>query len=397
MSGTGLMPGHGDYARATAALFFLGIAAFAQLYTVQPLLVPIGEEFGVGAADTSWLMSATTAGIALAVLPVGHYSGRWGRRRTMLIGLALATLAGIALLGVTSFAGLIAIRAVQGAALSTVLVSAMAWVIAAAHPLAVTRLGGLYIAGTTVGGMTGRLVAGYAAELGTWRTGVLTATIVAAAAGGAAHLLLPGGEVYEDAVTARSTPDPYRRIRLAMYAIGGLGMATFVGIFNVMGYRLAGPPFHVGTAITSTLFLTYLAGTATSAIAGRIAARTGLKVAVLSGLAVATAGIALTLVDSLVVMFIGLLALCAGFFLAHALASSNAARYSPRPSAASSRYSLSYYAGSSIGGVLLGYAWEGGGWLGTVAGAVALLAAAGLIVVLTPRAQSATDDEAPAS
>ncbi|WP_158025066.1 MFS transporter [Bowdeniella nasicola] len=391
MSSLGLRPGHSDYARATLALFCLGIAAFAQLYTVQPLLVPIGEEFGVGAANTSWLMSAATAGIALAVLPIGHYSGRWGRRRTMLIGLALATLAGLGLVLSQNFPLLTAIRALQGAALSTVLVSAMAWVIASAHPFAVTRLGGLYIAGTTVGGMTGRLVAGYVAELGTWRTGVIAATIVAAAAGGAAHLLLPGGEVYEDTGAVADQPDPYRRARFAMYAIGGLGMATFVGIFNVMGYRLAGPPFFVGTAVTSTLFLTYLAGTATSAVAGRVAGRIGLKPAVLVGLAVAAGGVALTLVDSIVVMFAGMLVLCAGFFLAHALASSNAARYSLRPAAASSRYSLSYYAGSSIGGVLLGYAWEGGGWVGTVAGAAALLALAALIVVATPRAEPSSD------
>ncbi len=379
-----LRPGHGDYFRATLALFCLGIATFAQLYTVQPLLVPIGSEFGVGAATTSWLMSASTAGIAVAVLPMGHFSGRWGRRRTMLGGLALATIAGIALVLTHSFAMLVVLRTLQGAALSTVLVSAMAWVIAQTHPFAVTRLGGLYIAGTTVGGMTGRLVAGFAAELGDWRTGVITATIVAAAAGGFAHVLLPGGEVYEPGSTGSDAVDQYRRVRVSMYLIGGLGMAVFVGIFNVMGYRLHGPPFHVGTAVTSSLFLTYLAGTASSAVAGRIAGRIGMKNAVITGLALSLVGVALTALNSLIVLFVGLLVLCAGFFLAHALASANAARYSPRPSAASSRYSLSYYAGSSLGGVLLGYAWELAGWNGTVLAAATLLVAAAVVVIITP-------------
>lgn len=379
-----LRPGHGDYFRATLALFCLGIATFAQLYTVQPLLVTIGTEFGVGAATTSWLMSASTAGIALAVLPIGSLSGRWGRRRTMLGGLALATIAGIALVFSHSFAMLIVLRTLQGAALSTVLVSAMAWVIAQTHPFAVTRLGGLYIAGTTVGGMTGRLVAGFAAEFGDWRTGVIAATIMAAAAGGLAHLLLPGGEVYEGAPKDTDGMDDYRRVRIAMYLIGGLGMAVFVGVFNVMGYRLHGPPFRVGTAITSTLFLTYLAGTATSAVAGRIAGRIGMKNALIAGLALSLLGVALTALNSIIVLFVGLLVLCAGFFLAHALASATAARYSPRPAAASSRYSLCYYAGSSLGGVLLGYAWELAGWTGTVIAAATMVVAAAVVVILTP-------------
>ncbi|MDO5700375.1 MAG: MFS transporter [Bowdeniella nasicola] len=380
----GLRPGHGAYLRATVALFFLGIAAFSQLYTVQPLLVTIGAEFRVGAGETSWLMSAATAGIAVAVLPIGHYSGRFGRRRTMLVGLALATAAGVVLTLLHSWPLLIAIRALQGVALSTVLVSAMAWVVASAHPLAVTRLGGLYISGTSIGGMTGRLVAGFAAELGTWRTGVLTATVVAAVCGGIAHLLLPGSEVYEERTADERGEDPYRRVRLTMYVTGALGMAVFVGIFNVMSYRMAGPPFHVGTAVTSLLFLTYLAGTWTSAIAGRISARFGLRRSLVLGIGACALGILTTLTPSVPVLIGGLVILCAGFFLAHALASASAAAYAPRPSAASSRYSLAYYAGSALGGVVLGYAWEGAGWTGTVTGALGMLALVVVVIVATP-------------
>lgn len=383
MTTTGtLRPGHGPYLRATIALFFLGIATFAQLYTVQPLLVPIGHDFGVGAADTSWLMSAATAGVAAGVLPLGHYAGRWGRRRTMVVGLALATLIGLTFMLITNWPLFIVLRALQGAALATILVSAMAWVIAQTHPFYVTRLGGLYIAGTTVGGMTGRLVAGFAAEFGTWHTGVLVATIVAGIAGGISHLLLPGGEVYDRVDGAAVMHDDNKRFRYGAYAIGGLGMAVFVGIFNVIGYRLAAPPFQVGTAITSLLFLTYLAGTATSAITGRVAQRIGLRTTLSAGMVIAAIGVALTAIAHLLAVLIGLLLLCAGFFLTHALASAAAAKYAPKPAAASSRYSLCYYAGSSVGGVLLGHAWELGGWSATIGAALVMLAVAAALPIV---------------
>ncbi|MDO5726569.1 MAG: MFS transporter [Bowdeniella nasicola] len=383
METTGMLrPGHGPYARATVALFLLGIATFSQLYTVQPLLVTIGADFHKGAAETSWLMSGATAGVAAAVLPLGHWAGRWGRKRTMMAGLAMATIIGVTLSFLTSWPAFIALRIIQGASLATVLVSAMAWVIAQAHPLVVTRLGGLYIAGTTVGGMTGRLVAGWVGEWGTWRSGVLAATLTAALAGGLAHLLLPGAEVYERDDSHHHGPDPNRRFRLGTYAIGGLGMAVFVGVFNVIGYRLAAPPFNVGTAVISTLFLTYLAGTATAAIAGPVAARLGLRTTLTTGMVIAGIGVALTTVAHLLAVLSGLLLLCAGFFLAHGLAAALAAKYAPRPAAASARYSLSYYAGSSLGGVVLAHAWDAARWSGTASVALIMVAIAALVPLL---------------
>ena len=68
-------------------------------------------------------------------------------------GLALATVAGLSLGVLTPWWALVLARFIQGLGIAAVLVSAMAWVVDNVAPRAVARVGGLYIAGTTLGGM----------------------------------------------------------------------------------------------------------------------------------------------------------------------------------------------------------------------------------------------------
>lgn len=95
MPGLELEPGHPRYRRSLVALFFIGVSTFGLMYTVQPLLPTIGAEFGRPAAEAAWLLSATTLGIAVAVIPLGQATGRLPRARAMQIGLGIAALSGV--------------------------------------------------------------------------------------------------------------------------------------------------------------------------------------------------------------------------------------------------------------------------------------------------------------
>lgn len=380
----GLRPHDGQYGRALLALFAAGIAAFAMVYVVQPLLPLVSAELDLNATQASLLVSVSTLGIAVAVLPLARLSERVGRGRTMVLGLGVAVVAGVAAALAPSFGLLLVARGVQGAAMAAVPAAALAWVAENVAAGWVTRVAGLYIAGTTVGGMGGRVLGGVVADVATWRTAMLTVALAAAGLTAAAALLLPrdsrpggpGGTVRtsadDDATTGRST-------RVRVYLLGGLGMAMFVGIYNVIAYRTHAPPFLLGTGLGSMFYLTYLAGTATSSLAGRLERHVGLRTTTLVGLAACLAGVLLTVPDSLVLVWVGLAVVAAGFFMVHAVASAASARLSPRPSDGAGTYTFAYYFGSSVGGVLLGQAWELAAWGGTVVAAVVLLALATVV------------------
>ena len=52
-------------------------------------------------------------------------------------------------------------------------------------------------------------------------------------------------------------------------------MGAFVTVYNYLTFRLSGPPFGLSTSVIGALFTAYLAGTWSSAQAGRLADRAG--------------------------------------------------------------------------------------------------------------------------
>jgi predicted MFS family arabinose efflux permease len=107
---------------------------------------------------------------------------------------------------------------------------------------------------------------------------------------------------------------------LRLYLIGFALMGAFVTVYNYLTFRLSGAPFGLSTSVIGALFTVYLAGTWSSAQAGRLADRAGRYVVLAAGVAVAIAGVALTLPDSLASVVTGLVVLTAGFFAAHSVA-----------------------------------------------------------------------------
>ncbi|WP_324651056.1 MFS transporter [Georgenia sp. H159] len=97
----GLRPHDRQYRRALLALVATGMAAFAMVYVVQPLLPLVSAELDVNATRASLLVSVLTLAIAVAVLPLARLSERLGRGRTMVLGLGAA----VVLLGLAAVVG----------------------------------------------------------------------------------------------------------------------------------------------------------------------------------------------------------------------------------------------------------------------------------------------------
>jgi YNFM family putative membrane transporter len=181
--------------------------------------------------------------------------------------------------------------------------------------------------------------------------------------------------------------DPRLRI---LFVLGFILMGGFVSAYNFLGFRLLGEPFALPSSVVGLVFLVYLAGTVTSSVAGRLADRLGRRWVLLAGLGCSAAGMACTLVDSLVWVLAGMVLFTAGFFAAHSVASGWVGLLATRHRAeASALYLCAYYLGSSLAGAGAGIAYGAGGWPGTVACIGALLAIgvllAARLAVLTRR------------
>jgi YNFM family putative membrane transporter len=151
----------------------------------------------------------------------------------------------------------------------------------------------------------------------------------------------------------------------------------FIGVFTYLPYYLTAAPFHLSTALVSSIYLVYLAGIVTSLATGRLAPYVSARALMAAGLAIAGIGVAGTLMHSVLFIIASLIVLCIGMFTvqstAPAFVNTNA---ETAKGAANALYVSFYYVGATLGSILPGLAWQAGGWRGVAATCVAALAVA---------------------
>ncbi|MFB6754477.1 MFS transporter [Streptomyces sp. NPDC056353] len=381
-----MAPGGPGYRRMSFALFLAGVATFALLYSTQALLPLISGDLGVTASDASWTVAAATGGLALFVLPMSALSERFGRRTVMTASLAVAVTVGLLVPFAPSLPALVALRAVQGAALAGLPASATAYLAEEVRPRALVTAIGLFVAGNSVGGMSGRVITGWVAQEWGWRVAVGVVGLVAVACAVAFRLLLPAPRHFTPGslrprVLVRTVRDHLANPLLRrLYAIGALFMTVFGGVYTVIGYRLTEAPFSLPQGLIGSIFLVYLVGTVSASTAGRLVGRLGRRGALYLGAGTTAAGLLLSLAPSLPLVLLGLVLITAGFFAGHAVASSAVGKTAQHGRAqASALYQSAYYVGSSAGSTVGAVAFHSGGWAGTVG--VGVLAVLGVVVI----------------
>ncbi|MDH6624922.1 YNFM family putative membrane transporter [Streptomyces sp. LBL] len=379
-------PGGPGYRRMSFALFLAGVATFALLYSTQALLPLISGEFGVAASEASWTVAAATGGLALFVLPMSALSERFGRRTIMTASLAVAVTVGLLVPFAPSLTALVVLRAVQGAALAGLPASATAYLAEEVTPKALVTAIGLFVAGNSVGGMSGRVITGWVAQEWGWRVAVAVIGVIAVACAVAFRALLPAPKHFvagslRPRVLAGTIRDHLANPLLRrLYAIGALFMTVFGGVYTVIGYRLAEAPFGLPQGIVGSVFLVYLVGTVSASTASRLVGRLGRRGALYAGGGTTAAGLLLSLADSLPLVLLGLVLITAGFFAGHAVASSAVSKTATKGRAqASALYQSAYYIGSSTGSTVGAMAFHAEGWAGTVG--VGLLAVLGVVTI----------------
>jgi len=382
--------------RAVVALFASGFSTFSLLYFVQPLLPLFSHDFGLSPAASSLALSLTTALLAASMLLASAMSERLGRRTLMIASLLSSAALTTAMALFPEWPALLFMRALMGITLSGLPAVAMAYVGEEIEPRAAGLAMGLYIGGSAIGGMSGRLLAGVIADGHGWRVAALVIGLIGFA--GAAlfwKTLPPSRNFHPRSLDLRSVLAGFRShlgnaVMLRLFAQGFLLMGGFVAVYNYVGFRLLAPPFSLGHAVVGMVSVVYLAGIFSSAWMGDLAARHGHGRVMTAGVLLQLAGSLLTLSENLWLLVAGMAVLTFGFFGAHSICSSWVARAARHGRAqVSSLYLFGYYCGSSLIGAGGGYALADAGWTGFIGlVAILLVLAAANAFLLTRRASA---------
>lgn len=379
----GHRPGTSDYRRVVGALFAAGLATFALLYTTQAILPELSSAFGVTTAASTLTVSLTTTGLGVALLVAGPASDVLGRTRLIHLSLAASAVVAAACAVAPSWTALLVLRLLLGVALAGLPAVATAYLREELHPTSHGRAAGMYVGGTALGGMTGRLLTGVVAEEAGWRWALAATALLALTCAVTVRLLLPPSRGFRPAPRGwrplltgarRALADP---VLLALYAVGACAAGALVAVFNTLSFRLEAAPYGLGLGAASLVFLVYLLGTVSSTVFGRLADSRGRRAVLPVGCLVAVLGVLLTLAAPLPLVVVGTGLLVTGFFAVHGVASGwvpvRAHAGGVPAGQAASFYLVAYYLGSSFFGTVGGHTWSSGGWGGVVAVATALL------------------------
>lgn len=374
------------FLQVTLALFSAGLATFAQLYCVQPILPVLSHQFDVTPAMSSVSLSISTACMAIGLLITGPISDAVGRKSMMVGALLLAAACTVASAMMTSWGGILVMRALLGLSLSGLAAVAMTYLSEEMHPGVLAFSMGLYISGNSIGGMSGRLLTGVITDFASWRIALMSIGCCALAAAFMFWKILPDSRHFRPVALRPKALLINFRLHFRdkglplLFVLGFLVMGAFVTLFNYIGYRLLHGPYNMSQATVGLISVVYLAGSWSSPKAGALSARYGRGPVFLFSAGMMLAGVLLSLFASVWLILPGLLMFTGGFFAAHSIASSWIGIRARRAKGqASSMYLFCYYCGSSIAGTSGGFFWKSYGWPG-VAGFIAVLLLLALFV-----------------
>lgn len=362
-----------EFRKANIALFAGGFSTFAVLYSTQPLLPYLSEEFHISPGTASLSLSATTITLAVSLLIVGSLSEAWGRKPIMTFSMFTASILAVLASFAPNFHYLLVLRILQGFVLSGLSAIAMAYLGEEIEQKSLGMAMGMFISGNSLGGMFGRIIIGVFTDLFNWRAALCGVGVLSLMASILFLIELPPSKHFQPRSLKvekllKSMLSHLKNYKLlCLYGIGFLLLGSLVSLYNYIGFQLIAPPYSLSPTIVGFIFILYLMGTISSTLMGRLADRHGQKKVLWSALLIMLAGILITLNISLIFKIIGIALLTFGFFGGHSIASTWVGNLASHDKAqAASLYLFFYYAGSSVGGTAGGSFWSLYGWKGVV-------------------------------
>jgi YNFM family putative membrane transporter len=390
------------YRKFSVALVIAGFATFSLLYSVQSLLPIFSRTFHVSAGEASLVVSLATGPLAITLIAASVVSDLIGRQQMMMASLFAGSLLTVASAILPGWHALLVTRFLTGIALGGIPAIAMAYVAEEVDAKSIGGAMGVYIAGSAIGGMVGRILASVLADLLNWRIALGTV-------GGCSFI---GALVFWRAAPPSRSFAPrkhdwasfFASVRYLvqdaalpwLYCEGFLLMGAFVTIYNYVAFHLLAPPYSLSQAAVGAIFLFYIVGSFSSTWFGTLAGRLGRRRVFWIPIVVFLCGVALTAAVPLMVIILGVGVVTVGYFGAHSIASSWVGRRGRAARAQAAAFYLFFlYLGSSVVGSAGGIAWSRAGWPGVATFTGVLIAAALLVALRLAAVKPLPENEVP--
>lgn len=355
------------------AMTAASIICFANLYYVQPLMPFLVKSFQINATTAGLSLSVAVIALIIGLFVFGVLSDRFGRHHIMLITLFCSIIPLVFMPIVPNFQLFLLLRFIQGFFIAGLPAAAIAYISEEVAPRSVSVGITTYIAANGIGGMGGRIVVGYIADVTSWHTAIYSLLAINVLLLLLFYVCLPRSRYFipsesslKKDIVGMLVHSKNPRL-IPVFTMGVLLQFAFTGPWTYLPFYLEQEPFFLPVKDVSFTYLAYLAGIIGTIIAGRIAVTVPKTRIVIVGVILMVSGAWLTMTPMLLVVVIGLCVMCLGFFVAHSLMAAIVnERATHHKGGASSLYLVSYYVGVATGGTVSGVLWNQFTWIGVV-------------------------------
>jgi YNFM family putative membrane transporter len=371
--------------RNLAIVVYCTIVGFAVLYTTQPLLPLLAEQWHRPIGDTALLTTATMIPLALGPLMYGYVLEHVSTKHMLTASFSVLTLAQFALGLGPDYPVFLLLRTIQGLMLPAVFTALMTYSSAAGGQEKTRRNITIYIAATILGGYCGRVLTGLLTDLINWQ---------------AAFLFWAFAALVATWLTTRLASDPRLRLgkvhlaeirELARRPIYAEGLASAFLLFFVFAAVLNFLPFHmrdndpgISQSAIALVYTGYLVGVAIALGSLRlIHLFGGERRTLVAGSLVYLLGTAAFALPGNQPAYVTMLVFAAGMFTLHSVLSAFLNHLeTERKGLINGLYVSAYYTGGAMGSYFPGFIYQYIGWQAFVAFMLLLLVVLTLLSLL---------------
>jgi YNFM family putative membrane transporter len=326
-------------------------------------------------------LSVFNIALALSLLVAGPLSDHIGRRPLIITASLLLVIPTLLAAAAPSYALLLVARAAQGVLASGINVVAIAYIGDEFSPARRGSAIGWYGMAISWSALLGRVGGGLLAGQFGWRgmfIGMGTLSLLGALT---LTLGLPQARRFkpnDDAWAAfRQMGGTLRsRVLISGYLVGFLMGAILLGFLTYISYYLAAPPFNLSTSQLGLIFLAYIFGLF-SPLAGSISTRIGRRPVITVCMLILSIGIALTRVEVVAVVLVGVILLALGLISAFSMTNAYVDDHAAdRRGGATGLYLFGWNTGGAVGAAALGPLWTTTGWSGVTLACLGMMLAA---------------------
>lgn len=368
----------------------IGFFAFLQVYSVQAILPILKADLHASEVQIGVAVGATVMSIALMSPFMGMLSDAFGRKKFIVGSLLLLAIPTLMIGMANSVDTLSFWRFLQGLSVPGITVVLIAY-IGEEYKDHLASMMSLYVAGTVLGGFSGRFFAGHLHELIGWRMGYVVMALLTLIGAVWVFKTLPKSQHFkksENFKNALATLLAHTKNRHVLSAclLGGCVLFSLVGCFTFINLHLAQAPYHLNASHLANIFALYLIGMVITPLSSKIIARFGMTKTIIFAISCSIIGVLITLSLPLWLIIVGLTIMSSGVFITQsATISYIVSHVHEGRSLASGLYYMGYYGGGSIGAWACAIAYKNGQWSYTVMLILAVQAVAIAVVTLLMR------------